>query len=173
MKRLVKADPDAPEAIRNSFETSATAMAPKAGICDPNGHGSLTHPKKDRIVVGDGKVIKPLYKAKKGMRRVDKATGEILGEKNHDPDAKMHTTGGGHPVWDNKFVIFAARREGEWHSRWIVGLDHVPTAGGEAKAAMPPSDAPSRRYPAPRPSSTTAPCVASTTASPSVSSASR
>lgn len=136
MKRLIKADPDALEAIRNSFEKTAAVMAPMAGICNPNGHGSLTHPEKDRIVVGDGKVIKPLFKAKKGTRRVDRSTGEILGDKKYDPDAKMHTTGGGHPVWGNKFVIFAARREGEWHSRWIIGLDHVPTAGGEAKAAM-------------------------------------
>jgi hypothetical protein len=135
MKFLIKKDPAALEAILDAFESTAAQLAAEAGVCDPADVGSLSRPGLARIIVGDGKVITPLYKAKKGMRRVDRETGEILGDKKYDPDAKMHTTGGGHPVYGNKFVILASRHEG-WHSRWIHGLDHVPTAGGEAKVAM-------------------------------------
>lgn len=121
--------------ILDAFEDTACDMSREAGVCDPDGGGSIGHPGCGRVNVGDGKVITPLYKAKKGTRLVDKETGEILGNKKYDPDAKMHTTGGGHPAYGNKFVLFASRTE-YWHSRWITSLDYVPDTGGEARVAM-------------------------------------
>lgn len=135
IKRVMKNDPDAVDQIVDAFETACAALAPEMGVCDPGGGGSLTYPDLARILVGDGKVVTPLFKAKKGDKWFDKETGEVLAAKKHDPDAKMHTTGGGHPVYGNKFVIWASRID-RCHGRWIHSVGWVKSAGGEARTAL-------------------------------------
>src|SRR4051812_44653237 len=66
------------DAIAERHRELATQQAEELGLCDPNGPGSWTHPDLSRMIHADGKVIAPLYRAKPGDTRVDKATGEIL-----------------------------------------------------------------------------------------------
>ena len=60
------------------------------------------------MLYADGKVITPLFRAKPGDKKVDKATGEV-----HYPraeqDAAFHVEGTGEMVWGTKFVLIAAR----------------------------------------------------------------
>jgi len=121
-------------AVFAEFERRAAALALELGLCDPDGAGSLTHPSLERTVYGDGKVVTPLYKAKPGQQKVDKATGEVR-TLRADPDAKPHVTGGGEPAYGNKFVILGVRSP-EVHGRVILGIDHVAATGGEAAVAV-------------------------------------
>jgi hypothetical protein len=112
----------------------ATEQAQRAGLLDPDGPGSWTHPDLSRILYADGKVVTPLFRAKPGDKQVDKATGEI-----HFPraerDANFHVEGTGEMVWGTKFVMIAARHP-EPHSRFILDVACVEKAGGEAATAL-------------------------------------
>lgn len=55
-----------------------------------------------------------------------------------DPDAIMHTTGGGEPAFGNKFVMMAVRRSAV-HERLLLALDHVPDHGGRPGSRSRPS----------------------------------
>lgn len=112
----------------------ATEHAKELGMCDPGGDGSLTHPSLDRVLYADGKVVTPLYKAKPGTTRVDRATGEIR-EVRSDPDAHLHITGSGEMAYGNKFVLVNCRLP-EPHARIILDVRSVPTPGGEAAEAL-------------------------------------
>lgn len=116
------------------FRTAAAEDAKRLGMCDPGGDGSLTHPSLDRVVYADGKVVKPLYKAKAGTVRVDRQTGEIRTLRS-DPDADLHITGSGEMAFGSKFVLASCRRP-EPHSRVILDVASVPDKGGEAAKAL-------------------------------------
>ena len=116
------------------FERGSAPQAIEMGIADPNS-GSLTHPDPLQCLTGDGKVITPLYRAKRNTPIVDKETGEIVGYKNADPTALLHTEGGGHPAYGNKVVMVSGRTP-DWHSRMILGLGSCGTTNGEAQVAV-------------------------------------
>jgi len=82
----------------------------------------------------DGKVITPLFRAKPGDKKVDKAAGEV-----HYPraeqDAAFHVEGTGEMVRGTKFVLIAARHARS-HRRFIVDAAFVATAGAEAATAV-------------------------------------
>lgn len=122
------------EIVSESFTRVAAAQAQNIGLCDPEGGGSLTHPSRDRVVAGDGKVVTPRYKTHpRNQRQVNKETGEIR-EKHVDPDADLHVTGGGERVFGTKFVLTSGR--GDERNRRIV-LDVIHSgSGGEAKWAI-------------------------------------
>lgn len=133
-KLRLREEPNLRASIEQLEQVSAR-QAVEMGICDPNGGGSISHPHPNRAITGDGKVITPMYRAKRNTQRVDRETGEILGTKKADPNALLHVTGGGHPAYGNKFVMIAGRTE-HWHGRMILSLDHVPTKGSEAQVAI-------------------------------------
>jgi hypothetical protein len=123
------------EELRAAFgQGSAEQAVNDMGMCRSDGPGSLTHPDLSRMLYADGKVVTPLYKAKRGQKRVDMETGEIR-HLRADPDAHLHITGGGELAYGNKFVIVSCRTP-EPHGRMILDLDWVPDAGGEAKVAL-------------------------------------
>ena len=111
---------------------AAVAQATEAGLLDPDGPGSFTHPDLSRMVHADGKVVTPLYRAKPGDLRVDKRTGKVR-RVRAEPDAALHFEGDGEAVWGTKFVLVAARSDG---GRIILDAEHVASPGGEAATAM-------------------------------------
>ena len=131
--------------LKETFEATAARQTAELSLCQIDGPGSLTHPDLSRMLYGDGKVVTPLYKAKRGDRSVDKTTGEIR-ELRADPDAMMHTTGGGEPAFGNKFVMMAARGDAV-HERLILTVDFVPDHGGEARVAVEAVERVSERLP--------------------------
>lgn len=108
-------------------EEVAAAQATEQGLGDPVGPGSWTHPARTRAAYADGKVVKPLYKAKPGTTRVNKSTGEIR-RVRAERDAKLHTVGGGNQEWGVKFEILSCRGP-EVHQRVILSVGHVDKGG--------------------------------------------
>jgi hypothetical protein len=127
-------DPSTGATCFELFEAAAAQLAVELGLCDPAGAGSLTHPTPERTLYGDGKVVTPLYRAKPGEHRLDKETGEIR-TLRADHDAQHHVTGGGNPVWGNKFVLWNVRGPAV-HQRVVLGVEHVADHGGEAQVAI-------------------------------------
>ncbi len=128
-------DDDTWAQLRTEFaEGSARQAVDDLGMCRSDGPGSLTHPDLSRMLYADGKVVTPLYKAKRGQKRVDRRTGEIS-ELRADPDAHLHITGGGEPAYGNKFIMLSCRTP-EPHGRMILDLEWVPDVGGEAKVSL-------------------------------------
>lgn len=117
-----------------TFRAAVAQQAVQAGLCDPNGPGSLTHPDLTRVLYADGKVVTSLFRAKAGARKVDKKTGETRTLRS-DPTAKLHITGSGEEAFGNKFVLVATRLPGT-HGRLILDFDWVENAGGEARVAV-------------------------------------
>lgn len=132
-KKRLRLEPVLKESI-TTFEAVAAMQAIELGLAGPN-LGSVSHPDPLNTLYGDGKVITPMYRAKRRAGIYDRDTGERLGFKKADPDAIMHTTGGGLPAYGNKMVFILARRPG-WHGRMVLSIDHVATKGGEAGAAL-------------------------------------
>jgi hypothetical protein len=112
----------------------ACAQAMQLGLLLKDGPGSFTHPDLSRMLYADGKVVTPLFRAQPGATRVDKQTGEVL-PRRVEPDAGLHFEGDGETAWGCKFVLVAARSEGE-QARIILDVDAVPKPGGEAAVAM-------------------------------------
>src|SRR5438128_633920 len=112
----------------------AAEQARELGLLDPDGPGSWTHPDLTRMLHADGKVITPLFKARPGDTRLDRATGEIRPAR-FEADAALHFQGDGETAWGTKFVIVAARND-DIHGRIILDVAWVPNHGGEAKTAM-------------------------------------
>jgi hypothetical protein len=108
----------------------ATEQAKQAGNLDPGGGGSFTHPATTRCLYGDGKVLSPLYKARPGTTTVNRLTGEER-KVRFDPDASLHSEGGGNIVWGTKFAFLSTRRP---EGRFILGIEHIDK--DEATAAL-------------------------------------
>jgi hypothetical protein len=99
------------EAIRRSGEIHtevSTRQAKDGGNLDPHGGGSFTHPEITRSFYGDGKVVTPLYAAKPGDTTVNRETKEERALR-FDPDASLHTEGGGNKVRGIKFAFLSTR----------------------------------------------------------------
>ncbi|MBA3629892.1 MAG: hypothetical protein H0W55_09505 [Actinobacteria bacterium] len=127
-------DPQVLTGLARLHRQIASAQARELGLLDPQGPGSWTHPHLYRMLYADGKVVTPLFRAKPGATRTDKATGEIK-ELRCDSDGALHFEGTGEAAWGTKFVIVAARAI-EARARMILDLEWVPEPGGEASAAM-------------------------------------
>ena len=112
----------------------ATGQARELGLLDPNGPGSWTHPDLGRVLYADGKVVTPLFKAKRKDKLVNKRTGEIRYPR-FEPDASLHIEGTGEAAWGTKFVIVATRDIAP-NMRIIVDTAFVATSGGEAAQAV-------------------------------------
>jgi hypothetical protein len=71
---------------------------------------SFTRPAIRRSLRADGVVITPRSKYdRKTCRVIDGQTGEILRYRRFDPSARLHTTGGGKPVFGTKHQFLSAR----------------------------------------------------------------
>ena len=127
-------DPQVLSGIASLHRHIASAQARELGLLDAQGPGSWTHPDLSRMLHADGKVVTPLFKAKPGETRTDKATGEIR-QLRCDKDGALHFEGTGEAAWGTKFVIVAARATDE-HARMILDIEWVPKPGREAGAAM-------------------------------------
>jgi len=127
-------DPQVLSGIAKLHRQIASAQARELGLVDPLGPGSWTHPHLSRMLYADGKVVTPLFRAKPGDTRTDKATGEIR-ELRSDKDGALHFEGTGETAWGTKFVIVAARAT-DARARMILDVEWVPKTGGEARAAM-------------------------------------
>jgi hypothetical protein len=110
----------------------ATGQARDAGLLDPDGPGSYTHPDLSRVLHADGKVVTPLFKARPGDFRVDTETGEMVPIR-YEADAALHFEGDGEAAWGTKFVMVATRSR---VGRFILDVDRVPDPGSEAKVAV-------------------------------------
>jgi hypothetical protein len=126
--------PEILEGIGRLHREIAVRQAREIGLLDPEGPGSWTHPHLARMLYADGKVVAPLYRAKRGQTRVDRSTGEIRGVR-HEPDARLHFEGDGEASWGTKFVMVAVRGQ-DIHARMILDVERVPEPGGEAAVAM-------------------------------------
>lgn len=122
------------EVLLRVFRVLACRHATELGLCSEEGGGSFTHPSLGRLVYADGKVIKPLYRAKPGTTVIDEDTGEIRTVRS-DPDAKLHITGSGKEAWGNKFLIVGVRHP-EPHTRVILDVRSVPRTTAEATVAV-------------------------------------
>ena len=110
----------------------ATGQARDAGLLDPDGPGSFTHPDLSRVLHADGKVVTPLFKARPGDFRIESETGEVIPVR-YEADAALHFEGDGGAAWGTKFVVVAARSP---VGRFILDLDRVPDPGSEAAVAV-------------------------------------
>jgi hypothetical protein len=110
----------------------AATQAQDAGLLDPDGPGSFTHPDLSRVLHADGKVVTPLFKAKPGDVRVDTETGEMIPVR-YEADAALHYEGDGEAAWGTKFVMVATRSS---VGRFILDIDRVPEPGSEAAVAV-------------------------------------
>ena len=126
--------PDVIAKLRCIHQATAIDTARAIGLLDPDGPGSWTHPDLTRMLYADGKVVTPLFRAKPGDTKVNKATGEIR-HLRAETDAALHVDGTGEMVWGTKFVIVAVRTT-DIHGRVILDVDWVPSPGGEATTAM-------------------------------------
>lgn len=111
----------------------AAVQAQSIGLMGASG-GSWTHPSLERMLYADGKVVTPLFKAHPGDTKLNKETGELRRVRCEE-DAGLHFEGTGETAWGTKWVIVAGRTS-DRHGRIIFDVGWVPTAGGEAKAAM-------------------------------------
>jgi hypothetical protein len=125
-------DPVILEHLGQIHRELATGQAKRAGLLDPDGPGSYTHPDLSRVLHADGKVVTPLFKAKPGDHRVDTETGEVLPIR-HEADAALHFEGTGEAAWGTKFVMVATRSP---VGRFILDLERVPEPGREAAVAV-------------------------------------
>jgi hypothetical protein len=123
-------DPEVLERLHEVHSTEAISLAWSIGLLDVDRPGGFTHPDSSRVLYGDGKVITPLFKARPGDTRVDRATGEILAVR-HDPDASLHFEGDGQEAYGTKFLTIATRSE---DGRVIIDARHVGTGDGEEAA---------------------------------------
>jgi hypothetical protein len=125
-------DPAILERLGEIHRELATGQAKEAGLLDPDGPGSYTHPDLSRVLHADGKVVTPLFKARPGQFRVDAKTGEIVPIRS-EADAALHFEGDGEAAWGTKFVMVATRSP---MGRFILDLDRVPDPGSEAAVAV-------------------------------------
>ena len=121
------------EELKAVSREQAAKLAKELGLFGENEATSWTHPSRDRFLQTDGKVVAPLYKAASGEVQ-DEETGEIK-KVRFDPDAKLHTVGGGDHRFGTKFAIVSARTD---QLRVFLDHEYVPQKGegGEAGAAL-------------------------------------
>jgi hypothetical protein len=127
-------EPEILEQMKLLEREQAIKLAIMIGLFDEGSPASWTHPSRDKFLQADGKVVAPIYKARRGTTVTDRETGEIRHVRS-DPDATMHTVGGGDHRFGTKFAIVSARTQ---HQRVVLDHEYVPAKGdgGEAGMAM-------------------------------------
>ena len=127
-------DPSILEELKAGSREEAAKLAKELGLFDEESSTSWTHPSRDRFLQTDGKVIRPMYKGKRGQTVEDRESGEVR-QVRFDPDAKLHIVGGGDQRFGTKFAIVSARTD---ELRVFLDHEYVPQKGegGEAGAAM-------------------------------------
>lgn len=144
----ITADTDQLDVLAETFTSLALHQARNHGLLRPDGRGSLTHPDLDRVIHGDGTVVRPIFRPPPsriltdpdtGTRRrvfIDRATGEILDEPTgrYDPSATDYIRHDG-TVHGNNFVLVCTRSTTPGR-RVVLGIDRVPAPGGEADTAI-------------------------------------
>lgn len=128
------ADPSVLRVLSEVHRRLAASEARELGLLDASGPGSWTHPDRSRILYADGKVITPLYRARRGDTKLDAETGEVR-ELRYERDADLHFEGDGKIAYGTKFVLVAVRTEDE-RGRIILDVEWVPKPGAEARVAM-------------------------------------
>lgn len=98
--------------------------------------GSLSHPSPQRIISGDGTVLRPRYTAVPGNLQLNLETGE-LEQKRHDPDCGWYRTGDRRRVRGHSFVLIESRSDHE-DERVLLSVRHQPVRhpGGEGAIAI-------------------------------------
>ena len=126
----------------------AVALARQAGLLDPHGPGSFTHPSPARAVYGDGTIVRPIYAPPAAVRTEDLATGDpvvlypdpvtgVLAStptKRFDPDIAEHHGHTG-PVLGHGYVAWHTRGQGPY-LRVVLALDHIDAPGQESATAV-------------------------------------
>jgi len=116
---LIMEDPDSRDTLRQRFTQLALQHATGTGLLLPGGKGSRTHPHLERVMYGDGTIVRPKFTPAKCER---------------DPSAEQHGRFDG-LHWGNNFVMFATRGD-SYRSRIILDISRVATPGTEAATAV-------------------------------------
>ena len=121
---LTVKDTDTRNELATTFTQTALADARSRGLLVPTGGGSLTHPTRQRLIYGDGTIIRPRFRHRPNPSSTNRT----------DPSADDHHRHDGN-IYGNNFVIISARGT-QRHDRVILALGRVPQPGGEAATAI-------------------------------------
>ena len=112
------------EVVREQSRRTAAAM----GLGTADAAGSLSRPTRQRVAYGDVTVMTArTRRLRKEAREVDPDTGEII-IRRHDPDAALHTTGGGGVASGLPFA-FTHLRGSQRNQQIILAIDPVRPQG--------------------------------------------
>jgi len=125
-------EPSIFSALTEEFEVQAAKQAVEMKMFDPSA-GSVTHPARQNVFVGDGTVLRPCVDAVPGDLQLDKSTG-VLEQKRHEPDADFFKTGDGTTVVRGTKFGFVESRLPHVNERVIVGVFNVPAGKGHSEA---------------------------------------
>ncbi|MDQ3765858.1 MAG: hypothetical protein M3346_00715 [Actinomycetota bacterium] len=120
-------------ALVEEFEIQAAALAKSMGMFDASA-GSVTHPARQNVLVGDGTVLRPRTDAVRDQLQVDMRTG-IVEQKRYEPDASFFKTGDGTTVVRGTKFGFVESRLPHVNERVILGVFNVPAGKGHSEAA--------------------------------------
>ncbi|MGB3411180.1 MAG: hypothetical protein WBA45_08270 [Microthrixaceae bacterium] len=109
------------EAFSRAFTIHSIIQAQALGLIRADGRGSLTHPSPERVIYGDGTVVRPIYKNRE------------LNGKRIDLDAGEYTRHDGKIVGNN--IVFVATRGTQRHRRLILAVGRADGPGQEAAKA--------------------------------------
>lgn len=125
-------EPSAFTALVEEFEVQAAKQAKSMGMFDAAG-GSVTHPARQNVLVGDGTVLRPRVDAVLGDLQRDERTG-ALEQKRYDPDAGTFKTGDGTTVVHGTKFGFVESRLPHVNERAILSVFNVPKGRGHSEA---------------------------------------
>ncbi len=150
------------DTIVRTIQRRSRRLAAEMGLGTADAPGSLSRPSQQRVAYGDVTVMTTrTRRLPKDAREVDPDTGEIL-VRRHDPDAALHTTGGGNVVPGLPFA-FTHLRGPQRNQQVILAIDPI-RPGGRSEGHL----VVDRHLEVPRTfrdwsaTPTTGPCVAST-----------
>lgn len=120
--------PEHLDVIAASVRERSRSLALSMGLGAADAPGSLSRPNRERVAYGDVTVMTPRAKRlHKDATDVDPTTGEIR-VRRHDPDAALHTTGGGAVVPGLPFA-FTHVRGSQRNEQVILAIDPVKPGG--------------------------------------------
>jgi hypothetical protein len=118
--------------LASIMKSSALLYAAEMGI--GVNHGTMLTPSANAGMFGDGVVIRPMTKYKRGDRGLNRRTGEWQ-QRRFDPDATYYTDGTGKRVYGNEFVQMSARTEAA-NEVITFGIDPLRKGGSETEASI-------------------------------------
>lgn len=120
------------DTIARTIQRRSRRLAAEMGLGTADAPGSLSRPSQQRVAYGDVTILTTrTRRLPKDAREVDPDTGEIL-VRRHDPNAALHTTGGGNVVPGLPFT-FTHLRGPQRNQQVVLAIDPIPP-GGESKA---------------------------------------